>query len=454
MRAAVLGLGEAGTLYSVGLGKLGWTVTGFDPADNATPAGVVRAVAAEEAVGGADAVLSLVGGKAAAAAAAAVAPFLASGAVYADMNAGDPSVKRQIAETVGAHRFADVSVVGSVPAHGAATSVVISGAGSSSAARVFGALGAPVEDIGGEPGDASARKLLRSTFMKGLGALIVESSAAGRAAGAEGWMRTQIANELHGGEAALDRLHDGTVKHAARRATETAAAADLVTALGQRPVMTRAAAEVHLALADSALVYGALAPTDDLPAAYATLAVANIGDARDRMGMLDAGIRAPWRGARLVGRARTVWTRPGDNKAIQEALPHCRPGDVLVVNGGGDTTRALIGELIAEKAKARGVVGMVIDGVVRDGVELERIGFPVWSRGLCPAGPYKNGPGKVDVPVAVGGVAVCPGDVVVADDDGVIVIPAAEAGASLLGGRAVEADEAQRRAAILAGGAR
>jgi RraA family protein len=448
MRATVLGLGEAGTLYSLGLVKLGWTVTGFDPADNATPTGVVRAESAEEAVRGADAVLSLVGGKAAAAAAGSVGPFLEAGAVYADMNAGDPSVKRQIAETVGAHRFADVSVVGSVPAHGAATSVVISGAGSDLATRVFTELGAPVENIGGAPGDASARKLLRSTFMKGLGALIVESAAAGRAADAEAWMRTQIANELNGGEAALDRLHDGTVKHAARRATETSAAADLVSSLGQVPVMTRAAAELHRSLADAAL-----APVDDLVAAFGALAVANIGDARDRMGMLDAGIRAPWRGARLVGRARTVWTRPGDNLAIHQILPHCRPGDVLVINGGGDTTRALIGELIAEKAKTRGVAGMVIDGVVRDGVELERIGFPVWSRGLCPAGPYKNGPGKLDVPVAVGGVAVCPDDLIVADDDGVIVIPAAEVAASLLGGRGVETDEAQRRAAILAGGA-
>jgi 4-hydroxy-4-methyl-2-oxoglutarate aldolase len=90
---------------------------------------------------------------------------------------------------------------------------------------------------------------------------------------------------------------------------------------------------------------------------------------------------------------------------------------------------------------------------VRDGVELERIGFPVWSRGLCPAGPYKNGPGRINVPVAVGGVVACPGDLVVADDDGVIIVPAAEAAASLLGGRAVEVDEAERRAAILAGGA-
>jgi 4-hydroxy-4-methyl-2-oxoglutarate aldolase len=449
VRATVLGLGEAGTLYAMGLVKQGWTVAGYDPADNATPAGVERAADPEEAVRGADAVLSLVGGKAAAAAAKSVAPFLAADAVYADMNAGDPAVKQQIAATVGPHRFADVSVTGSVPTFGAATSVVISGAGSALAARVFAELGAPVEDITGEPGDASARKLLRSTFMKGLGALIVESSTAGRAAGAEKWMRTQIANELAGGETALDRLQDGTIKHAARRATETAAAADLVSSLGERPVMTRAAAEIHRALADTAL-----APTEDLLAAYAGLAVANIGDARDRMGMLDGGIHALWRGARLVGRARTVWVRSGDNQAVHRAVAVARPGDVLVINGHGDTTRALIGELIAERAKARGVLGMIIDGAARDVLELERMGFGVWARAVCPAGPYKNGPGQVDVPVAVGGVAVCPGDLIVADDDGVIVIPAAEAAASLLGGRAVEAEEAQRRATILAGGAR
>jgi RraA family protein len=448
MRATVLGLGEAGTLYSTGLVKLGWTVAGYDPADNATPSGVVRAGSVEEAVRDADAVLSLVGGKHAAAVADSVAAFLRADAVYADMNAGDPAVKRQIAAKIGEHRFADVSVMGSVPTYGAAASVVISGAASATAARVFAALGAQVEDIAGAPGDASARKLLRSTFMKGLGALIVESSAAGRVAGAEKWMRTQIANELNGGEAALDRLHDGTVKHAARRGPETAAAAALLDSLGLRPVMTRAAAELHSALADAAL-----APTDDLLAAYEGLQVANIGDARDRMGMLDGGIRALWRGARVVGRARTVWTRSGDNLTLIKAIAACQPGDVLVVNGQGDTNRALIGELMAERARVKGVRGMVIDGAVRDVGELERLGFGTWARGVSPAGPYKNGPGQIDIPVAVGGVVVNPGDLVVGDDDGVIIIPAAEAAASLLGGQAVEAKEARSRAAILAGGA-
>lgn len=282
--------------------------------------------------------------------------------------------------------------------------------------------------------------------MKGLGALIVEATAAGRAGAAEDWVRRQIAAELAGGATAADRLHDGTFKHADRRSHESLAAAELLDGLGVRPVMTRAAAELHRDRADAALC-----DSDDLIAAYAGLAVANIGDARDRMGMLDGGIHALWRGARAVGRARTVWVRAGDNQALHRAIDRSRAGDVLVVNGHGDTTRALLGELMAERAKKRGVAGIVVDGALRDVVELERIGFAAWARAVTPAGPYKNGPGQVDVPVAVGGVVVHPGDLVVGDDDGVIVVPAAEAAASLLGGREVEADEARRRAAIIAG---
>lgn len=446
MRVSVLGFGEAGSLYAAGLVRQGYEVSGYDPAASATPSGVVRADAPDDAVACAEVVLSLVGGQAALAAATSVAEALPANAIYVDMNACDPAVKRQIAAQVGEDRFADVSVIGSVPTYGAATSVVISGAAASTAARVFTGLGAEVDDIGGRPGDATARKLLRSTFMKGLGALIVESVAAGRAAGAERWVREQISAELSDGATALDRLHDGTIKHANRRSIEADAAAALLDSLGCRPVLTRATAEVHRELADAAL-----SPVEDLIADYAGLAVANIGDARDRMGMLDGGIHSLWKGARLVGRARTVEVRSGDNQAVHRAVAAARPGDVLVINGQGDITRALIGELIAERAKARGVVGMIIDGAARDVVELERIGFGVWARGLSPAGPYKHGPGRTDVPVAVGGVVVHPGDLVVADDDGAIVVPAAEAVTSLLGGRAVEADEAQRRAAILAG---
>ncbi|MGW5718683.1 RraA family protein [Amycolatopsis sp. NPDC003865] len=446
MRVSVLGLGEAGSRYATGLVEHGWTVAGFDPADNATPAGVARAATPEEAVRGAELVLSLVGGRAAEEAARSAAAVLDPAAVYLDMNATAPEVKLAIADLVGASRFADVAVIGSVPAHGPATSVVVSGPGSGRAASMFRLLGAPVEDVGGEPGAASARKLLRSIWMKGIGALIVESVLAARAAGAEDWVREQIANELSGGHAALNRLYDGTLKHASRRAGEADAAARLLDSLGVLPVMTRATAEVHRGRADAALT-----PAEDLLGRFEGLAVANLGDARDRMGMLDGGVRALWKGARVAGRARTVWVPRGDNLALHRAIAVSRPGEVLVVNGGGDTSRALLGELMAERAKRRGVLGIVADGVLRDVGELEKIGFPAWARGACPAGPYKNGPGQVDVPVAVGGVVVRPGDLVVGDDDGVIVIPASEAASSLLGGRAVEADEAQRRAAILAG---
>ncbi|MCF7550691.1 DUF1932 domain-containing protein [Pseudonocardia sp. WMMC193] len=447
MRATVLGLGEAGALYAAGLVAEGWTVTGFDPADNATPEGVVRAETAAEAVAGADYVLSLVGGKHAAAAADAVVGSLGAESVYLDMNTADAATKRAVAQAVGAHRFADVSVIGSVPAYKSAAGVVVSGAAADAAETLFVGLGAKAENIGGEPGDASARKLLRSVFMKGLGALIVEATEAGSAAGAEAWVRTQIAAELSGGESALDRLLSGTLKHAGRRGIETGAAADLIAALGVRPVLTRAAAELHRERADASL-----APVEDLLAELVAVPVANLGDARDRMGMCDGGIRSLWQGAKIAGRARTVWVRSGDNEAIHRIIPTCGPGDVLVVNGNGDTTRALIGELMSEKLRFRGVPGMVLDGAVRDVAELERIGFGVWARGSSPAGPYKFGPGQTDVPVAVGGVVVNPGDLIVADDDGVIVIPPAEAVSSLQRGRAILERETRRRAEIVAGG--
>ncbi|NIL80392.1 NAD(P)-binding domain-containing protein [Rhodococcoides kroppenstedtii] len=448
MKVAILGLGEAGTLYAAGFLAAGWTVTGFDPADISTPSGVERFDDVADAVHGAELVLSLTSSSVSERAAAAAAPHLRSGATYADMNSASAAVKTAVAravDTAGGVLFADVAVVGSVPANGARTALVISGSGSTVAAAHFESLGAPVDDIGGAPGDASRRKLLRSSFMKGLGALIVESTEAGVAAGAEQWIRTQIASELSGGFESLDRLRDGTRKHAGRRAIEAAASVALLDEIGVRPVLAAAATELHAALADA---NGR--DTDGLAAAYAGLPVANIGDARDRMGMLDSGIRSMWKGARVVGRARTVWTRGGDNKALQAAVAKVLPGEVIVINGQGHLDRALMGELLAERARNRGCVGMVIDGAARDIDVLEEIGFGVWARAASPAGPYKNGPGYNDIPVAVGGVVCNPGDLVVADDDGVIVVPAAEVFTSLDGGRAVEADEARRRAAIVA----
>ncbi|MGW8379044.1 NAD(P)-binding domain-containing protein [Streptomyces sp. ODS28] len=453
VKVGILGLGEAGALYAVGFVEQGWEVSGFDPGQVATPAGVLRVGTAAEAVSGCALVLSLTGGKAALAVAREVAPHLEQGAVYADMNAAAPAVKRRIAEAVSASSpaaFADVAVIGSVPKYRHRTALVASGEGAPALADHFGALGAPLEDLGAEPGAASARKLLRSLFMKGLAAVIVQAVEAARAAGDEPWVREQIARELADGEATLERLYQGTAKHAERRGREVAAAAELVAEMGLDDGLAREVSRLHFLAGRAEGLRDTTRVTRELVAAYEDLPTANIGDATDRLGLLDSGISTLWPGARAVGTARTVWTRAGDNQALHEAVRIAEPGDVLVVNGEGDVSRALVGELIAERARARGVVGMVLDGAARDVEVLTEMGFPVWARAVTPAGPYKSGPGRVGVPVAVGGVVCRPGDLVCADGDGVAVVPAERAATVLAAAREVEAEEARRRADIRA----
>jgi regulator of RNase E activity RraA len=143
----------------------------------------------------------------------------------------------------------------------------------------------------------------------------------------------------------------------------------------------------------------------------------------------------------------------GDNAGVHEAIDSLEPGDVLVVNGHGVRDRALVGELIAERLRARGCVGLVVDGAVRDVGDLEEIGFPVFARAVTPAGPYRHGPFRVGVPVAIGGVVVHTGDVVVADGDGVAVVPAAEAADVLARAEAKHADETRTRNEIVASAA-
>lgn len=153
------------------------------------------------------------------------------------------------------------------------------------------------------------------------------------------------------------------------------------------------------------------------------LTASQVSDVMDRFGVLDSAVRPVWHGASFVGRAVTVMTAAGDNKVIHDVIPTLQDGDVLVVNGQGYTNRALIGELMAERGQRRGCVAYVIDGAVRDVDEIAALQFPVYARGATPAGPYRNGPGTVGVPVAVGGVVVSPGDWIIGDSDGVAVVP-------------------------------
>lgn len=123
--------------------------------------------------------------------------------------------------------------------------------------------------------------------------------------------------------------------------------------------------------------------------------VANLGDALDRLNIVDGGIAPIWTGAKAVGTALPVLTVAGDNKAVIAALDHIRPGDILVINAFGYDGRAIIGDNLAQRFAVFGAVGAVVDGYVRDSAIIESLGFPVFARGLTPAGPFKNGPGAI-----------------------------------------------------------
>lgn len=183
----------------------------------------------------------------------------------------------------------------------------------------------------------------------------------------------------------------------------------------------------------------------DVLAPYEGTRAAVIGDVMDRIGCMDGGIRCMWEGATCLGSVFPVWTRAGDNAALHRSLELAEPGDVLVVNGQGDLTRALFGELMAMKAQRRGIAGLVVDGAVRDVTEFKRIGFPVFARACTPSGPYKDGPGTIGTSVAVGGVVCNPGDIAVGDDDGVVIVPAGRAVLVAEAARAKEAAEDEVR---------
>ncbi|SDM43803.1 RraA family protein [Polaromonas sp. JS666] len=151
------------------------------------------------------------------------------------------------------------------------------------------------------------------------------------------------------------------------------------------------------------------------------------------------------------GNAFTVRVRAGDNLLIHKALDMLRAGDVLVVDGEGDISRALVGEIMMTTARMRGAAAFVMDGAIRDVDAFEAQRFPCWARGVSLRGPYKDGPGSINVPVAVGGMRVQPGDVIVGDSDGLVAVPVALAAEVAEKARAKVRDEQATIAAILAG---
>ncbi len=196
----------------------------------------------------------------------------------------------------------------------------------------------------------------------------------------------------------------------------------------------------------------AAGPAADIVAAFQGLSAAAIGDAMSR-NIGTVGLRQYHAdvNAALCGPAVTVRVRPGDNLMIHKALTMVQPGDVLVIDGGGDVSQALVGGLMRTTCVAKKIAGLVIDGAVRDVAEWAAPGMPIFAKGHTHRGPSKDGPGEVNVPVACAGLVVQPGDLVVGDADGVIAIPAAEAAEVLRKTRAHLEKEAAIRAANAAG---
>jgi regulator of RNase E activity RraA len=188
-------------------------------------------------------------------------------------------------------------------------------------------------------------------------------------------------------------------------------------------------------------------PDATLLAAFGEASPAQVADCMSRLGAMDAGMRPVWPNARVIGAALTAWCHAGDNLMIHKALSLAAPGDILVVNTQGAGNSGF-GELLATSALKSGVRAVIIDGTVRDAEALQAMGLPVYARGLCPNGCNKDGPGEVGAIIACGGVAVRPGDVVLADRDGVTVVPFEDAAAVALAAADQVAREQKRLAEI------
>ncbi|HMN79474.1 MAG TPA: RraA family protein [Burkholderiaceae bacterium] len=186
-------------------------------------------------------------------------------------------------------------------------------------------------------------------------------------------------------------------------------------------------------------------------ARFKELPVANVSDCMSRMTAGGPRLRPMHRSGRLSGRALTVKARAGDNLMIHKALGMAVPGDVIVVDGGGDLTNALIGEIMVAYARSRGIAGFVMFGAIRD---VEAIGagdFPVYAAGVTHRGPYKDGPGEINVPIAIDGMVIEPGDLIIGDADGLLCVPFDDVQSVYEATRKKSAAEAKSMADIAAG---
>ena len=185
--------------------------------------------------------------------------------------------------------------------------------------------------------------------------------------------------------------------------------------------------------------------------AFRAIPVANVSDVMARMTAGGPGLRPMHAGGVLAGPALTVKTRPGDNLMIPKALMIAAPGDVIVVDAGGDLTNSLFGEIMSTEAEANGVAGLVLNGAIRDADAIRKGRLPIFAAGVTHRGPYKDGPGEINVPIALDGMVIEPGDLILGDDDGVLCVPFADTATVLEAARKKHADEERSIAAIKSG---
>lgn len=183
---------------------------------------------------------------------------------------------------------------------------------------------------------------------------------------------------------------------------------------------------------------------------FRDIPVAAIGDVMNRISCVDARIK-PLNKAPLLGPAFTVRARAGDNLMFHHAMDIAEPGDVIIVEGQGDLVNALSGENMMMWSERRGLAGVVVDGAMRDVDSISQMTFPVFCSGIQPNGPYKEGPGEINVPITCGGISVSPGDIIVGDADGIVVIPRRDAAAISVKARDKLRREFETRDAIMNG---
>jgi 4-hydroxy-4-methyl-2-oxoglutarate aldolase len=181
------------------------------------------------------------------------------------------------------------------------------------------------------------------------------------------------------------------------------------------------------------------------------LGASTVHEAYGRAGLMKPYLRPAWAGGEAAGTAVTVLAHPGDNWMIHVAVEQCRPGDILVVGCSADNTDGMFGDLLATSLKARGVTGLVIDAGCRDVKSLREMGFPVWSKAISAKGTVKATLGSVNVPVVCAGINVEPGDAVIADDDGVVVVRRKDAAEVAAKAEKRHADEEGKRKLLASG---